>query len=219
MHVRTLIFTMACALLAGMAPATHAAAANQQTQTPEQVVKQISTQLGNAMDGKRAELQNNHKKLVGLINKILLPHLDVDYAAILVLGRHAREATPKQRQEFANAFYKSLTSRYAKGLTSYTKGKVHVLPFNGKLDPRHTVVRTRVAMNDGKHISVDYVFRKTGDGQWKAYDVVIEGISYITNYRSQVDAQIKKEGIDGLIKQLQDQGAGALKQMDKDSKS
>lgn len=220
MHLRTLIFTAACVLLAGVGPAAHADAADgQKTQTPEQVVKQITTQLSNAMENKRDQLAHNKQEMVNLVNKILLPHLDVDYAAILVLGRHARQATPKQRQEFANAFYKSLTSRYAEGLTSYTKGKVTVLPFKGELDPRHTVVRTKVALDNGKDISVDYVFRKTHDGQWKAYDVVIEGVSYITNYRSQVDAQIQKEGIDGLINKLQNQGGEALKKMDKNSGS
>ncbi|HEX7348466.1 MAG TPA: ABC transporter substrate-binding protein, partial [Rhodanobacteraceae bacterium] len=62
----------------------------------------------------------------------------------------------------------------------------------------------------------DYAFRKTPSGQWKAYDVIIAGISYITNYRNQVDAEIQKEGIDGLIKQLQTAGAGAISQMKQD---
>jgi phospholipid transport system substrate-binding protein len=70
-------------------------------------------------------------------------------------------------------------------------------------------------LDDGKSLSVDYVFRKASDGQWKAYDVVIEGISYVTNYRNQVDAEIQKEGIDGLIHRLETQGAAAIDQMQK----
>jgi len=65
---------------------------------------------------------------------------------------------------------------------------------------------------------VNFVFHKTADGQWKAYDVIIEGISYITNYRNQVDAQIKKEGLDGLIKELETQGDKALQQMEQNEK-
>jgi len=75
-------------------------------------------------------------------------------------------------------------------------------------------VRTQVATGDGKTVSVDFAFRKTASGEWKAYDVVIEGISYITNYRNQVDAEIRKVGLDQLIKNLQTQGDQALKAME-----
>jgi phospholipid transport system substrate-binding protein len=78
-------------------------------------------------------------------------------------------------------------------------------------------VRTQVQLASGKNLSVDYAFRKTSSGEWKAYDVIIEGISYITNYRNQVDAEIQKEGIDGLIKRLQTQGAAAINEMKKES--
>jgi len=79
-------------------------------------------------------------------------------------------------------------------------------------------VRTQVVLDDGKTVSVDYAFRKSRDGDWKAYDVIIEGISYITNYRNQVDAEIRKGGLDNLISDLKNKGADALKQMDKDGK-
>ncbi|HEX6614505.1 MAG TPA: ABC transporter substrate-binding protein, partial [Rhodanobacteraceae bacterium] len=147
------------------------------------------------------------------IDRILLPHFDIDYASLLVLGKHAREATPAQRVRFSHAFYNSITHRYAEGLLNYTKGKVKLLPFQGDLNARRSVVRTEVMLDDGKSLSVDYVFRKTSGGDWKAYDVVIEGISYVTNYRNQVDAEIQKEGIEGLIHRLETQGAAAIDQM------
>jgi phospholipid transport system substrate-binding protein len=153
--------------------------------------------------------------LIKIIDQVFLPHFDVDYAAILVLGRHARSATPEQRSKFAKAFYESITHRYAEGLVNYTRGAVTVQPFRGKLDARRTIVRTTVKLNNGKSLSVDYAFRKTPDGTWKVYDVIVEGISYIANYRNQVDAEIQKEGLDGLIKKLQNQGANALKKMQK----
>ncbi len=185
--------------------------------TPQQVVQEIADELAQKIDGHRDELKNDREKLISVIDSIFLPHFDLDYASILVLGRHAREASPQQRERFAKAFYKSITNRYAEGLLNYTKGSVQVLPFKGDLDQRRSIVRTRVILNDGKSISVDYAFRKTRSGQWKAYDVIIEGISYITNYRNQVDAEIRKEGIEKLIERLETQGADALKQMDKDS--
>jgi len=184
---------------------------------PEQVVESIVQELANAIDGHRAELRKNKSRLIDIIDGIFLPHFDIDYASILVLGRHAREATPQQRERFAKAFYDSITHRYAEGLINYTKGSVKVLPFRGDLDPRRAMVRTQVMLDDGKTISVDYAFRRTYDGEWKAYDVVIEGISYITNYRAQVDAEIRKVGIEALIHNLETNGAQALEKMKQDS--
>jgi phospholipid transport system substrate-binding protein len=148
---------------------------------------------------------------------VFLPHFDIDYASILVLGQHAREASPAQRERFAKAFYNSITHRYAEGLLNYTRGKVKVLPFTGGLDDKRSVVRTQVVLDDGKTVSVDYAFRKSKTGDWKAYDVIIEGISYVTNYRNQVDAEIRKDGIDKLIQNLETQGDKALDTMKTDA--
>lgn len=205
--------------LAAPAFAQQAAQQPAAQQTPTQVVQGITQQLDAAVAGHKAELQQNQEKLIGVINGVFLPHFDVDYAAILVLGQHAREASPGQRAEFAKAFYNSITRRYAQGLLNYTAGVVKVLPTDaGDLNAKRSVVRTQVATGDGKTVSVDFVFRKTASGEWKAYDVVIEGISYITNYRNQVDAEIRKVGLDQLIKNLQTQGDQALKSMEQDGK-
>ena len=187
-------------------------------QAPEQIVQGIADQLANDIDGHQAELKHNQDKLISIIDEVFLPHFDIDYASILVLGQHAREATPEQRERFAKAFYNSITHRYAQGLLDYTRGRVKVLPFNGDLNDKRTVVRTQVVLDDGKLVSIDYAFRKSRSGDWKAYDVIIEGISYITNYRNQVDAEIRKVGIEQLIKNLETQGENALKAMDQESK-
>ena len=187
-------------------------------QTPEQIVQSIADQLATAIDGHRDELRQHKEKLIGIIDEVFLPHFDIDYASILVLGQHAREATPAQRERFAKAFYNSITHRYAEGLLDYTRGRVKVLPFNGELNDRRSVVRTQVVLDDGKLVAIDYAFRKTRTGDWKAYDVIIEGISYVTNYRNQVDAEIRKVGIDQLITNLETQGEKALAAMEKDNK-
>ena len=206
---RSLLLLMA--MLFGAACTVPALAAADQT--PKQIVQSIADQLGTAIQGHQAELRQHPDGVIKIIDGIVLPHFDTDYASLLVLGRHAREATPAQRVAFARAFYNALTHRYAEGLVAYTRGSVKVLPAQGPLDQRRTIVRTQVLLTSGKNLSVDYAFRKTASGEWKAYDVIIEGISYITNYRNQVDAEIQKEGIDGLIKRLQSEGAGAIDQM------
>ncbi|MGN6479103.1 MlaC/ttg2D family ABC transporter substrate-binding protein [Luteibacter sp.] len=191
---------------AAPAPAT-------QGQSPQQVVQQISDDLSKAIEGHQAELKNDKEKLIAVIDDTFLPHFDIDYASILVLGQNATKASPQQRERFAKAFYNSITHRYAEGLLNYTRGKVKVLPFSGDLNNKRTVVRTQVMLDDGKSVSVDYAFRKSQSGDWKAYDVIIEGISYITNYRNQVDAEIKKEGLDKLTADLEQKGAGAIDEM------
>jgi phospholipid transport system substrate-binding protein len=188
-------------------------------QAPAQVVQTIADQLATAIEGHRDELKQNQEKLISVIDEVFLPHFDLDYASILVLGQHAREATPEQRDRFAKAFYNSITHRYAEGLLNYTRGRVKVLPFNGDLNDKRTVVRTQVVLDDGKLVSIDYAFRKSRSGDWKAYDVIIEGISYVTNYRNQVDAEIRKVGIDKLITNLETRGEQALETMDKDNKA
>ena len=210
---RPLRWLAAAFALAAFAVPAFAAPAEQ---APQQIVQSIADQLATAVQGHQAELRKNPDQVIKIIDRIVLPHFDMDYAALLVLGRHARDATPAQRVAFSRAFYDALTHRYAEGLVAYTRGAVKVLPGQGPLDQRRTIVRTQVQLASGKNLSVDYAFRKTSSGEWKAYDVIIEGISYITNYRNQVDAEIQKEGIDGLIKRLQTQGAAAINQMKKE---
>ena len=87
---------------------------------------------------------------------------------------------------------------------------MRVLPFRGELNERRTTIRTQVMLNDGTRVPVDYAFRKTRSGAWKAFDVVIEGISYVTNYRNQIVAEISRSSIDAVIERLETQGIDAF---------
>lgn len=213
MLLRTMGF--AIALFVGLATTS---VAHAEAPTPDAVVQGIADDLGKAIEGNKDELKSDHEKLIKLIDGILLPRFDIDYASILVLGQYARTSTPEQRARFAKAFYNSLAHRYAEGLLNYTRGAVHVLPTKGEMSDKRTIVRTEVTLDDGKKLAVDYAFRKTKVGDWKAYDVIIEGISYITNYRNQVGAEIQKSSIDALITRLETQGEKALESMEKDQK-
>ncbi len=206
---------LAFVLLLGIATTLPALA---DTQAPDQVVQGIADDLGKAIDGHQAELKSDNDKLIKIIDGILLPRFDIDYASILVLGQYARSATPEQRTRFAKAFYNSIAHRYAEGLLNYTRGRVRVLPTKGEMNDKRTIVRTEVVLDDGKTLAVDYAFRKTKEGQWKAYDVIIEGISYITNYRNQVGAEIQKTSLDALITRLETQGEKTLENMEQNQK-
>ena len=209
------IFGLAFALLLAVVPV---AAARADSPLPDQVVQGIADNLGKAIEGHQDELRADRERLIKMIDGILLPHFDIDYASILVLGQHAREATPAQRSRFARAFYNSIAHRYAEGLLNYTRGRVRVIPSKGELSEKRSIVRTEVVLDDGKLLAVDYAFRRTKDGEWKAYDVIIEGISYITNYRNQVSAEIRKAGLDELIVRLETQGEKALESMEQAQK-
>ncbi len=187
----------------------------QDTLAPVQVVQKIADDLATTIGARREELRKDHDKLIQEIDGILLPHFDIDYASLLVLGQSARTSSPEQRSRFAKAFYNSIAHRYAEGLLNYTRGNVRVLPFNAELNDKRTIVRTQVVLDDGKTVAVDYAFRKSSAGDWKAYDVIIEGISYITNYRNQVAAEIKASSLDSLIQRLETQGEKALEGMEK----
>jgi len=209
--LRSLMFAF-CIALAGVAAPALAA------DEPNAVVQKIADDLGNALEGRKEELRNDRDKLIKLIDATVLPHFDIDYASLLVLGQNARTATVEQRARFAKAMYNSITHRYAEGLLKYTEGRVRVLPFQGELNDKRTLVRTQVVLDDGKNVPVDYAFRKTSSGEWKAYDVIIEGISYVTNYRNQVAAEIAKSGLDALTARLESQGAKALETMEHQDK-
>ena len=204
-----LIHLFAAALLATVlslgSASVHAAG-----ETPVQIIEQIAEKLAQTMETRREELTRDRAALNTVIDDVVLRNFDTDYAALLVLGRYAREATPEQRQRFTRAFYDSLVNRYGEALLQYTRGSVQVLPFRGELNERRTTVRTQVIVNDGTRIPVDYAFRKTKAGEWKAFDVVIEGISYVTNYRNQVVAEIQRSGIDAVITRLETQGLNAI---------
>ena len=206
------VYSLLCVLFLGIGTAAHAETA------PNQVVQGIVDDLAKTMETRRAELNKDREALLKTIDNIVLPHFDIDYASILVLGQNARNATPEQRARFAHAMYNSITHRYAEGLLKYTEGRVKVLPFQGELNDKRTLVRTQVVLDDGKVVPVDYAFRKTKDGDWKAYDVIIEGISYVTNYRNQVAAEISKSSLDALTTRLETQGSKALESMEQSGK-
>lgn len=179
-------------------------------ETPMTVVERIAATLDETMEQRRDELMNDRNALNAVIDDVVLRDFDTDYAALLVLGRYARQATPEQRTRFTRAFYDSLINRYGEALLQYTRGSVRVLPFRGELNERRTTIRTQVMLNDGTRVPVDYAFRKTRSGAWKAFDVVIEGISYVTNYRNQIVAEISRSSIDAVIERLETQGIDAF---------
>jgi phospholipid transport system substrate-binding protein len=194
---------LACALLAPFAAASAAQpAAPAPGPAPQQLIETTARKLLEALDADRERARTDPTHVRKLVDQILLPHFDTDYAARLVLGKHWRGATPAQRQRFVDAFYQSLLRNYGSALAEFTADRLQVLPFRGDLSSGHATVRTQVKRDNGQRVPVNYTLHSTPKG-WKAWDVTIEGISYVRNFRNDVGAEIDQRGFDALIQRLE----------------
>jgi phospholipid transport system substrate-binding protein len=172
------------------------------TEGPSDVVQAAAQGMLGDLDKDRQAYQRDPAKVGQLVDKYLLPHFDVEYAARGVLGRYWATATPEQRQRFIDAFYHSLLTNYGSALANFTSDKLKIYPSNVTPDATRATVRTDVKSSDGDRVQVNYYMHKTPQG-WKAWDVVINGISYVNSYRTDFGEQIEQQGIDSVIKKLQ----------------
>jgi len=169
---------------------------------PQDLIDTAATRLLKALDVDREAAKSNPARVRHLVDEILLPSFDTDYSARLVLGKHWRDATPAQRQRFIEAFYQSLLRNYGSALAEFTADRMTFLPFRGDLTTGQATVRTEVKRSDGTRVPVNYSMRATPAG-WKAWDVTIEGISYVRNLRNDVGAEVDQRGLDAVIERLE----------------
>ncbi len=173
-----------------------------QAESPNTVIEEAAMLLDQAIEGRLDEFAKDKEALYALIDEILLPRFDRRYAAQLVLSRHWRTASEEDRERFINAFYNHLLHMYAEAVLEFDLANLDVLPFRGDETKKRTTVKTIVVLEDGTREPVNYgmVKRETG---WLIFDVTIEGISYIRNFKAEVNAEIQAEGLDGVIKRLE----------------
>jgi phospholipid transport system substrate-binding protein len=173
---------------------------------PQELMEKVSQDILRELDANRAAYTQDPTKLRVLADKYMLPNFDVDYSARLVLGKHWRTATDAQRKRFIDAFYQSLMRNYGDAVAEFTADRLKLLPFRGDLASGVATVRTEVRRDNGTPVPVNYSMRATPQG-WKAWDVTIEGISYVKNYRTDFGAEIDQKGIDSVIQRLEAQNA------------
>ncbi|MBK6348782.1 MAG: ABC transporter substrate-binding protein [Proteobacteria bacterium] len=171
---------------------------------PQELMQKAAQDMLRELDANRAAITKDPTRLRGLADKYLLPHFDVDYAARLVLGKHWRTATEAQRKRFIDAFYQSLMRNYGDAVAEFTADRLKIQPFKGDLTSGAATVRTEVKRSNGTPVPVNYSMRATPQG-WKAWDVTIEGISYVKNYRTDFGAEIDQKGLDAVIERLEAQ--------------
>lgn len=176
--------------------------AQTQADDPVSLVERITGQIFTDVTENLDEYTANPEALEDLVRNDLMPLLDINYSARLILGRAGRGLPKEKIDEFATCMTNLLINRYSKGLLHFSsKIKLQVMPQRGDLNPKLTRVRTRVRLPEGGEAPVDYAFHKTPEG-WKAFDVVVEGISYVTTYRNQIMPEVQANGIDSVIERL-----------------
>ncbi len=198
----SILVSGACAAAAPPAAPAAAPTAAPSTLGPQELVENSAKKMLVELDANRAMYAKDPAKLDALVANVLLPNFDTEYAARLVLGQTWRTATPDQRKRFVDAFYHSLLRNYGAALVDFTADRFIILPY--KADPGDTTatVRTEVKRESGDKVPVNFSLRKT-DGVWKAWDVVIEGISYVKSFRTDFGAEIQAKGLDEVINRLE----------------
>ena len=175
-------------------------------QSPNDVVAEALNLLDQEIKTRRAELKNDKQALYTVIDDILLPRFDRKFAAQLVLARHWRTASDEQKSRFIEAFYATLVHRYADGVLQFNLDKMKILSFRGDEPEKRTVVKTTVLLDDGTEVPVQYAMVKRSQG-WLMYDVKIEGISYVRNFRAEFNSEINATGLDAVIQRLEEEAA------------
>jgi phospholipid transport system substrate-binding protein len=184
------------------APAAAPAAATASAQQgPSEVVQAAAEGILKELDKDRDGYRKDPAKVGKLVDTYLLPHFDTEFSARLVLGQYWRTASPEQRQHFIQAFYHSLLSNYGSALTEFTADRLKIYPTKVDDSANRATVRSEIKRDNGDRVAVNYYMRKTPDG-WKAWDVVIDGISYVNSYREDFGPQIESQGLDAVIKRL-----------------
>ena len=169
---------------------------------PSQLIESSANVILAGIDQRRAEFRKDPTGLYQLVEQTLLPNFDTPYAAQLVLGQHWRNATPEQRDRFVKAFYQSLLYTYGDAMIDFTADRLKVLPTKVAAADTKATVRTEIKRSNGTKVPVNYSMRKV-NGQWKAWDVIIEGISYVKSYREDYGAEVQQKGLDAVIARLE----------------
>ena len=171
--------------------------------SPVDLLQNTSNQLISALQRNQATLRTKPQVVYGIVNQILLPHVDVMSMSSKALGRDAwLRATPMQRQAFAQQFVTLLIRTYSSALAQYTNERVNFLPIRGDYTNQSRVqVNSTIVRESGPSINLSYRMTRVG-GQWMLYDFSVDGVSIIESFRSQFVEELQHSGINGLINKL-----------------
>lgn len=205
-HKGLTVCALATILCAGLSATIEVSAAGVDGQ---EMVRGASTQAIEALVKRREELKKDKTRIYEFVEEYLLPHFDSEYIARLVLGRYWRQASNEERERFIKAFQEMLISSYASSMLEYSDQKIEYLPYNEPADAVETVVKTEIELAAGP-VAVDYSLRKR-DGRWLVYDVTIDGVSMVVNYRGNINSEIRRlNGLSPLIDVIEERNRRAM---------
>jgi len=178
---------------------------------PLALVQQSSEKMLTAIKAERAEIDKDTNRLFVLVEEIVLPHFDFRRMSKLVLGKYWNRASDDQRRRFTDEFRFLLVRTYATAMLEYTDQEIIYLPFRAKPDDTDVVVQSEVEQDGGFPIPIDYKMTLS-DGAWKVFEVAIDGVGLVINYRSSFSTEIRgRGGLDGLINKLKGRNDEARK--------
>jgi phospholipid transport system substrate-binding protein len=168
---------------------------------PEQLIRETADKVLSEIRNNAEQYKTDPRGVYNLVNTVVLPHFDFAAMTDLALGRYKDDISAQQRPEIINEFRLLLVRTYSSALLEYTDQVVVYLPMEKSEADGVATVRTEIEQAGGFPIPINYVLRKGDDG-WKVFDISVDGVSLVTNYRSSFARAIKKNGVDGLIETL-----------------
>ena len=151
---------------------------------------------------KDKDIQNgDQEKIFALAEEKIMPNFNFDHVCRLVLGKNFSKASKEQQDAFQREFRTLLIRTYASALSKYRNQTIEYKPMRDIADDKQVTVKTQILQPGGQPIAVDYTLEQMSD-VWKVYDITIEGVSLVTNYRGQFSNEIRQGGMDGLIQKL-----------------
>lgn len=187
-------------LLLAAAPA--AAQAPESAPAPQQLVIDTTEQMLGVLRDKGPQLEQNPALIYDLVGDIVLPHFDFVRMSAWTLGKYWRQASQEQKRRFVIAFRQMLVRTYAVALLEYKGQTIEYLPLRGDPGGGDVTVRTQVVQRGRAPIAIYYSLWER-DGRWRVYDVSVDGISLVANFRTSFAAEIKDNGLEALITRLE----------------
>ena len=175
---------------------------------PEEVVTQMTQDVLAAIKSDR-NLAGDRRKARKLAEEKVLPHIDFEEATRIAVGRAWAQASPAQKNLLVHEFRAMLVRVYTSAGDAYQGDALRVLPLRGRPQDDEATVRTQFTRAGGQPMTIEFHVRRTANG-WKIYDIAVEGVSLVLVYRSEFDALMKSQGIDGLIRRLAEKNASPL---------
>lgn len=168
---------------------------------PDVLVKNVSQEVLGLIKSDPKVQAGDQARVREVVETKLLPYFDFERITALAMGRNWRQATPEQQKQLIEQFRTLLVRTYSGALSQYRNQTMDYKPLRAEPNATEVTVRTEVIRQGQSPVQIDYSMAKVGN-DWKAYDVIVAGVSLVTNYRDEFNEQIRAGGIDTLIKSL-----------------